>query len=310
MYLHRPSTVISLLFAVYSFGCAGGKNGGSESGTCDNASADGYQTISEGDVTREYILHLPSGYDANNNEGYPLIISFHGNGGCAGAFGSGSYVGDGLSDLSPQADANNFIVAYPQGVAREKGGTEWDPGDNGSTNINDNDVYFTQQLVADISSNHLIDSTRTYAVGYSNGGMMAYGLACTLGSQIAAVGIMSGIMLEGTCTETDHTPVIHFHGTADDALPYDGNTEFQSVANVISFWVSHNQITETTPTTTTFNNGQVTLDSYTGGAEGSSVQLYTIEGGGHVWFDQAIDGESPSDILWNFLSGYDLNGSL
>ena len=307
MYVRRQlPTLISLLLALHSFGCAGNKDGGDA--TCDNASAEGYHTITDGDVTREYIVQLPSDYDATVE--YPLVLSFHGNGGCAEMFSSGSDFGDGDSDLSSQADANGFIVAYPQGVARAKGGTEWDPGDNGSTNMNDNDVYFTQQLIADISANHSIDSTRTYAVGYSNGGMMAYGLACTLGSEIAAVGIMSGIMLSGTCIETDYTPVIHFHGTADDALPYDGSSDFQSVASVIDFWVYHNQITETTPTTTTFNNGQITLDSYTGGAEDSSVHLYTIQGGGHIWFDEPIDGQHPSDILWDFLSGYDLNGSL
>ena len=305
MYVRRQlPTLISLSLALHSFGC-GGDIG---DGTCDNASADGYHTISEGDITREYIVQLPSDYD--DSVEYPLVISFHGNGGCAEMFSSGSDFGDGFSDLSSQADANGFIVAYPQGVSRAKGGTEWDPGDNGSTNMNDNDVYFTQQVIADISANHSIDSTRTYAVGYSNGGMMAYGLACTLGSEIAAVGIMSGIMLPGTCIETEYTPVIHFHGTADDALPYDGSSDFQSVASVIDFWVAHNQITETTPNTTTFNNGLVTLDSYTGGAEDSSVLLYTIQGGGHIWFDEPIDGQHPSDILWDFLSGYDLNGRL
>jgi polyhydroxybutyrate depolymerase len=292
--------------SAYSLGCGGENDEGSAA--CDNASVDGYQTITEGDITREYILQLPAGYGDDAAVDYPLVINFHGNAGCAGEFSTGSY--DGASDLSSQADANSFIVAYPQGVARVKGATEWDPGNPAGGNLNNNDVYFTQQLIAEISANHQIDSTRIYAAGYSNGGMMAYGLACSLGSQIAAIGIMSGIMLDGTCTETDYTPVIHFHGTSDDALPYDGNSEFQSVANVISFWVNHNQITQTTPTTSTHNTGQVTLDAYTGGAEDSSVQLYTFQGGGHVWFDDTIDGQTPNDILWNFLSGYDLNGSL
>ena len=109
-------------------------------------------------------------------------------------FSSGSDFGDGDSDLSSQADANGFIVAYPQGVARAKGGTEWDLGDNDTTNINDNDVYFTQRLIADIGTNHSIDSDRIYAVGYSNGGMMAYGLVCTLAVRLPQWGIMSGIM--------------------------------------------------------------------------------------------------------------------
>ena len=85
---------------------------------------------------------------------------------------------------------------------------------------------------------------------------MAYGLACSLGSQIAAVGIMSGIMLPGPCDTAHFTPVIHFHGTADDALPYAGNQDFRSVADVISFWVNHNQISPTEPTTTQFNGGR------------------------------------------------------
>ena len=132
MYVRRQlPTLISLSLALYSFGCAGNKEGNSDDATCDNASADGYHTISEGDVTREYIVQLPSDYDATVE--YPLVLSFHGNGGCAEIFSSGSDFGDGDSDLSSQADANGFIVAYPQGVARAKGGTEWDPGDNGST---------------------------------------------------------------------------------------------------------------------------------------------------------------------------------
>ena len=303
----KTTTFLTVSIFMFTLGCGGKDNG--HSGSCDNSSTDGYYSFTEGDSTREYILQLPTGYD-DSSDPLPLVINFHGNGGCAGDFSTGAYAGDGLSDLSTQANANNFIVAYPQGVARAKGGTEWDPGTSGPSNLNDNDVYFVQQLIADINVNHPVDSTRIYATGYSNGGMMAYGLACEAGSQIAAVGIMSGIMLEGTCVETDYTPVIHFHGTADDALPYAGNMDFQSVATVISFWVNHNQIPDTTPTTTTLNNGQVTLDSYTGGAEGSSVLLYTIDGGGHVWFDENIDRQHPNDILWEFLAGYDVNGSL
>jgi poly(3-hydroxybutyrate) depolymerase len=51
------------------------------------------------------------------------------------------------------------------------------------------------------------------------------------------------------------------------------------------------------------------LDSYTGGAEDSAVQLYTIQEGDHVWFGDNIDGESPTAILWQFLSGYSVNGA-
>jgi polyhydroxybutyrate depolymerase len=264
----------------------------------------GYQSLTENGVTREYILQLPSGYDPASSTPLPLIINFHGNGGCAGSFSQGA------SDLTALANSHNVIVAYPQGISRVKGAAEWDPSAGGGSDLTNNDMYFSQQLIAEISANHAIDATRIYATGYSNGGMMAYGLACSLGNQIAAVGIMSGIMLDSQCDASNYTPVIHFHGTADGALPYAGNQDFRSVADVISFWVNHNQISPTEPTTTQLNGGRVRLDSYTGGAEDSAVMLYTLQDGGHVWFDEDIGGESPNQILWGFLSGYSLDGAI
>ena len=295
-----------LVFSSLSVACSSNGDGG-DSNTCANDSVSGYRSFTENGVTREYILKLPSGYDPANSTPLPLIINFHGNGGCAGAFSQATY--DGPSDLTALANNHNVIVAYPQGIVRVKGAAEWDPGAGGGSDLNNNDVYFTQQLIAHINADHTIDATRIYATGYSNGGMMAYGLACSLGSQIAAVGIMSGIMLPGPCDTAHYTPVIHFHGTADDALPYGGNQDFRSVAEVISFWVNHNQISPTEPTTTQLNGGRVRLDSYTGGAEDSAVVLYTLQGGGHVWFGEDIGGQSPNEILWRFLSGYSLNGT-
>ena len=275
------------------FGCAG-KSENLSTGDCANSSVNGYQTIVQNDITREYILHVPSGYDGSSS--LPLVIAYHGNGGCADQFAAYE------AQLESSADSNGFLLAYPQGVARAKGATEWDPGDDGTQNINTNDLAFFDSLLADISSSYNVESSQVYAVGYSNGGMMAYGLACNRGDQVAAVGIMSGVMLPGNCDEGNYTSVIHFHGTADGALPYEGNQDFQSISEVISFWVSHNNISNTTPTTTDLGGG-VSKDEYTGGADDTSVVLYTIQNGDHIWFSESIDGQAPNQILWDFLSG-------
>ena len=50
------------------------------------------------------------------------------------------------------------------------------------------------------------------------------------------------------------------------------------------------------------NNGSVTRNVYGGGTEDTSVVLYTIQNGSHVWFDDHIDGQHPNQILWNFVS--------
>ena len=52
--------------------------------TCNNTTADGYQTLTHDSETREYILHVPSSYDENTPTS--LIINFHGFGGCASDF--------------------------------------------------------------------------------------------------------------------------------------------------------------------------------------------------------------------------------
>lgn len=142
--------------------------------------------------------------------------------------------------------------------------------------------------------------------------MMAYGLACSRGNRIAAAGIMSGIMLQGTCDVDEYTPIIHFHGIADDALPYEGNQDFQSVSDVVSFWLNHNNIPTSSLVTTELNGGDVVRDEYTGGDEDTSVVLYTInrehdKPGGHVWFSDDIGGTNPNQILWDFLSNYSLD---
>ena len=202
-------------------------------------------------------------------------------------------------------DTQNVLVAYPQGAVRGKGNTEWDPATTDSGSIVDNDLSFVDHLIEDISSEYSVDASRIYAAGYSNGGMMAYGLACHRGDVFGAVGIMSGIMLTDTTCATDQvTSVIHFHGTSDFALPYDGSGAYPSVADTVSFWLNHNGISAESLVSTSLDDGQVTHDVYTGGTADSSVVLYTIEGGDHIWFEQDIGGQNPNEILWSFLSSY------
>ena len=59
------------------------------------------------------------------------------------------------------------------------------------------------------------------------------------------------------------------------------------------------------------NDGDMVRESYTGGNENTSVVLYIDYEeqvkGGHVWFNGDKDGNSPNQILWDFLSSYSLD---
>jgi len=279
------------------------KGGDSE---CNNAIADGYRTIVQDSITREYILYVPHSYDGDMPT--PLVINFHGFGDCAAQYAK--LMGE-FYKFNSLADQNKFLVAYPQAIMREKEDVYWDPGDDGSESIN-NDVYFTEQLIYDINSEYKVDLSRVYAVGYSNGGMMAYGLACSRGDLIAAIGIMSGIMLKSECDENEYTSIIHFHGAADDVLPLEGNQEFPSVFDVVNFWLNHNNIPASSLVTKELNGGDVVRYEYSGGNKNTSFVLYIIKReykkpGGHVWFSDDINGVNPNQILWNFLSRYSLD---
>lgn len=280
--------------------------GQKESCTDQNSAHLGYRTIEQSidqeTVTREYILYVPENYDSNIET--PLVINFHGFGSCASGYAE--TIGD-FYKFNVLADNENFIMAYPQGAFREKGAQYWEPGNNGGQDISVNDVYFTEQLISDISSMFNVDLSRVYATGYSNGGMMAYSLACSRGDLFDAIGIMSGTMLEESCDVNQNTPIIIFHGIGDEVLPYEGNHNYQSVSDDVNFWLNHNNIPPSNLVTTELNGGNVVRDEYSGGKDNTCLTLYTVyeehrKTGGHVWFSDDIDGVSPNQILWDFLS--------
>ena len=116
------------------------------------------------------------------------------------------------------ADSAKFVVAYPDGVGRAwnaNGGCCGRPGREGL-----DDVGFITAAVDDISESVGIDTAQVYATGISNGGMMAYALACNT-STFAAIGPDSATQLD-PCTAPHPTSVMHIHGTADRLIRYDG----------------------------------------------------------------------------------------
>lgn len=260
------------------------------------------QTIGQDLIQREYILKIPTDYD--HEDATPLLINLHGFGDCASDYSEliGEFYG-----LAKLANERNFIVAYPQGAYRpEKDDTYWEPGDSGIENIYDNDVYFIENLIAELSEEYNINPAMIYACGYSNGGMMAYSLACNRSNLFAAIGIMSGTMLEEDCTLEKPVPVIKFHGIADEVLPYNGNVWYQSVDEIVNFWLDKNEIPVSSLLSHDLNDGKVISDSYFG-FNNNCLRLYTIneeygKPGDHVWFSEKIEAYTPNERMWFFFT--------
>ena len=268
---------------------------------CNNQNTEGYQRIEENGVGREYILYPPTLESPDIS--LKLVINFHGYGDCAGAYAEdiGNFYG-----LNNLADDEGFLIVYPQAMIREKGDPYWEPGDVGP-DIAINDVMFARRLVSDVANKLQIDIEKTFAVGFSNGGMMAYDLACTAADVFDSVAIMSGVRLDGACDESISKSVLHFHGSDDSVIPLDGSGDFPSVYSSIDFWVEQNQIPEGSEISSVLNGGDVTLERHVGGREGTEVKLYVIntefdKPAGHSWFSAQIEGRTPNQIIWEFFS--------
>jgi polyhydroxybutyrate depolymerase len=258
------------------------------------------QTLVHDGMNREYIIYVPNSYDGTS--AVPLLLNFHGFGGSASQF-----IND--ADMRAEAEANSFILVYPQGSCLN-GASHWNPcpidGDNKSTA---DDVGFVEAMISEISSQYNLDMERIYAAGYSNGGMMAYGLANYKSDLIAAVASVSGTMLNCIGPTSHPMPVIHLHGTSDSVVSYNGSNDWNSVQSTLDYWTSFNN-TISTPTINVDTTGGMTIEHYVYGLGDNSVSVehYKYIGGDHVWFNELYQGQNASNLVWSFMSKYDING--
>ena len=263
-------------------------------------STSNFQTIIHEGVNREYVIHVPDSYDGSFS--VPVVLNFHG-------FSGDAYQYMNEADMRILSESENFILIYPQGLYLD-GEPHWNACPNGGDNKSDVDDFgFIETLIEKISSNYNIDLERIYAVGYSNGGMMAYGLANHKSELIAAVASVSGAMLDCTGPTSHPMPVIHLHGTNDFDLPYNGNNYYNSVQNTLDYWINFNN-TNKEPIVNFDNSGEIEIEHYVydNGNNSVSVEHYKYIGGYHIWFMSTFQGQNTSELVWDFLSRYDING--
>lgn len=262
----------------------------------------GAETLMHDNQQREYMLYVPSSYNAAAPT--PLVLNFHGFGGQAS-----DYMND--ADMRALADAQNFILVYPQGTCLD-GSSHWNTSLPGGDNKSEADDFgFIEALISQLSNEYNVDLERIYACGYSNGGMFAYGLANYKSDLIAAVGSVSGTMLDFNGPTSHPMPVIHLHGTADGVIPYEGNNEWNSAQSVINYWINFNN-TSTTAIINSDSNDGITIEHYLyeQGDSSVSVEHYKYIGGDHIWYNQTYQGQNAAALIWAFVSKYDINGLL
>ena len=236
---------------------------------------------------RTYRLYLPP--ELSLTSPVPLVVMLH------GGFGSASQAEQAYG-WNSQADQGGFVVAYPDGLGRAWSVGGGCCGESGRDGIDD--VEFVAAVVANVGSRLPIDPDRIYATGMSNGGMMAYRLACD-STVFAAIAPVAATMM-GTCPAPEPLSLLHIHGLADENVPYNGEpgTGFASidgpdVPSVVDSWRVVGRCAEPS----TAMAGFVTT-AESSCPDGRDVVLITIGPAGHRWPDNA------TDMIWRFFAAH------
>jgi poly(3-hydroxybutyrate) depolymerase len=198
---------------------------------------DGNQTISSGGMDRTYYLETPSEYD--NTYPHRVVFMFHWNYGSINAIVN-----------PPDADRNTdrpfygfgdltdgkTIFVVPQGLVAMGGGAGW-------PNPNNRDVIFTDDMLAAISSDLCIDTSRVFTTGFSYGAGMSVALACLRPEKFRAAAVYAAGFISGVQPPQCTTPVafFHVHGVDDQRLNY------QTGLNVLNVFSNMNGCAATTP---------------------------------------------------------------
>ena len=252
-----------------------GTGGGAPTSGCGTSTSlqSGRASIDVSGTAREYILALPSGYDASHP--YRLIFGFHWSGGVANDVASGQIIGGPYYGLQSRSAGSAIFVA-PEGLNK------------GWANTGGGDIAFVKAMLAYFEANLCIDQSRIFSTGFSYGGMMSDEIGTEMGDVFRAIAPMSDACYSGGCKATNNHPIAVWmaHGDNDTTVPLaDGMTALNK------FLTKNGCGTETTPVDPS------PCVQYQGCMTGYPVTWCKFSGGHMPW--------SPApDAVWAFFSQF------
>jgi polyhydroxybutyrate depolymerase len=236
-------------------------------------------TLTVGNLMRSLILHIPANPPVADRA---LILVFHGADDTAA-----NTIGE--TDFEQVANKNGELVAFMQGYD-----DTWNEGagHTPAEQAHVNDVAFTSAAITKLEGLVPFDHSRVAVVGFSNGALMVEDLGCHLAGKLALIVPVEGplpVSVSSTCAPSRPLSVLEIHGTADNAIPYDGGpfvgvgggTTVLSAPSSAARWAVLDHCSSTP--TVTDPSSTISLTTYSKCHGGVSVTLRTINGGGHEW---------------------------
>ena len=292
---------LSLLLAGLSVGllaCDGQLSSGGDQSGFPSLNAEAALLI----TSRPYKFKVPKDYDAKKPT--PLVVMLHG-------LSASGELNELVLHLAPLADSRTFLYAYPDGTKNPIGQRFWNATDGCCDFFGSkvDDVAYLTAVIDDMASRYNVDAKRIFLVGHSNGGYMAHRVACDRSSKIAGiVSLAGGQWIDSCkCRPTGKVSVLQVHGTADTNVAYGGTALTPSAYQTVAVWANRNPCLG--PLTfggtrldieATLAGAETKVEAYSGCAKEGSVELWTIEGGGHI---PAFNAQWPGAI-YDFLMAH------
>ena len=232
---------------------------------------------------------------ADRSEPRPLIVLLHG-------YGSRSSEADAYFQFSQWIDEYGFGLLLPDGTIDAITNRHWNATDECCDlfGAETDDVGYIKSLIEEARSHAEFD--RIFAVGHSNGGFMAYRLACEAVPGLTAIVSLAGGAFANAedCRVPTPISVLQIHGTEDQLVLYDGGRlpihPDPDRAPVPGAWESVTRWAMRAgcrldavlaparfDADTAVPGSETTVKHLSHSCvEGTVMELWTIEGGGHV----------------------------
>ena len=181
------------------------------------------------------------------------------------------------------------------------------------------DVGFMRQLIGVLEAQYPIDPARVFASGHSNGGILAYRLACELSDRVVAIGVQSTALEVEPCRPVAPVSALQIHGTADRNIPIDGGVGPAAVSGVdfnkpidgARALAAADGCPASPSGSTDPGNAEITISSWTPCRDRTQVAFVQVAGASHAWMghtgNSGLTGTPYAKLdsslaIWNFLS--------
>ncbi|MFO0552276.1 MAG: PHB depolymerase family esterase [Polyangiaceae bacterium] len=238
---------------------------------------------------RPVTVHVPPGYDPTTPA--PLVVLLHG-------YGASGDLEDVYLDVSTAARDRGVVFAAPTGTPDLVGRAFWNATDAccNFDGLDVDDEGYLMGLVDEIAMTVEIDPKRVYFIGHSNGAFMSHRLACNHADRIAGIVTLAGALSTDltACEPSEPVSVLHVHGTADDTILFDGGVldmsgiAYPGAEATIERWA---EVDGCDPTPTSLepidldfgiDGAETTVTEWGNCGSDTAVELWAIQGGGHI----------------------------